>query len=250
MPGSLFPRSSSLMPDAPETPQAPPLTAPRQVHFTPKDNDAVAGPSRERRRSPSPPSVDPITLTPRGVKSVRAAVDVFEDGAEVEKPDYTLMLPREPASSPASSPIRAGKKQGRALDGTQQRPVSASPESRKQTQETGEANPADAERTASPSPPTPSRKGKERAVEGDLTIAHLDPNASSVIYVRGKERELDQAREAQAQREHEREHGEEASDAGGSTETSQQDKDRIQKLVDEIAMLKAEVRAYTIAFIF
>lgn len=66
-----------------------------------------------------------------------------------------------------------------------------------------------------------SRKGKERAWD-----------TSGEIRVRGKEKELREAREDHARNAHERDDGERG-----------QDKQRIRILEEEIARLRAEVRA-------
>ena len=92
-------------------------------------------------------------------------------------------------------------------------------------------------RTPSPAPPTPKptkktlhpappksekAKGKERARD-----------TSRELHVRGKERELSAAREAHAR-----------NDSGRDDEERERDKQRIRMLEDEIARLRAQVRAY------
>ncbi|KAF8134859.1 hypothetical protein EV363DRAFT_842593 [Boletus edulis] len=223
MPGSLFPRSPSLVPDKPDMYQYT-SSGPISIHRShpPCDSDldgAEAGPSRTHSSTvPSADSVDPNQpsldqyVSPwrtRSVASVHDAVHRFNvtDGVEA---DFSLMLP-----SPLSSPAK---------------PISKT----RSVDETSPNRP-----TLNPAPlPTTSRKGKERARasrdEDDLDFIVC---GSSGHDVHAKERELDAAREAQ--REHERllggDQGRRASDE------RERDKRRIKALEEEVRGLKEQV---------
>jgi hypothetical protein len=230
MPGSLFPRSESLEPE--ETPAAVPNTS-RHVTF-------AATPLEISRRyqtlhdlGEAGSSQLPIPFTPshlevegapaeqdspldrRGVKSVKAALGRFH--VDENDADPSIMLPKSTVSpskapsepSPSRSPSR-DKGKGRAVDPSPERALS------------------------------PSRvdKGKGKAVNDPFL--DMDSNVSGVIRYRGKQKELDDAREEFRRNELRWEQA----GQGDEDESRKQDKLRIRMLEDEIEKLKAEVRPF------
>ncbi|KAF8558104.1 hypothetical protein OG21DRAFT_1286076 [Imleria badia] len=217
MPGSLFPRSPSLVPDRDQCAQAAshvPITVP-----SPYDSalyEAEAGPSWTHSSTvPNAdfnPSIDQY-VSPwrtRSVASVKDAVYRFSatEGAEA---DFSLMLP-----SPHSSPVKPVSRSRSIDEASPRRPTS---------------NPA--------SPHTTSRKGKERARDSrnDDDLDFIVGGSSGHDGVHAKERELDAAREEQ--REHERLlSGDQSRRASGERE---RDKRRIKALEEEVRRLKEEL---------
>lgn len=91
MPGSLFPRSPSLVPDGHDS-----SNDGRHVHFTPPQ------PKRRQDLAPDPENDIPgPSRRPPNSSSVKAAVDRFNTGGDA---DPSILLP-----TPHTSPARAGK---------------------------------------------------------------------------------------------------------------------------------------------
>ncbi|KIM84785.1 hypothetical protein PILCRDRAFT_817582 [Piloderma croceum F 1598] len=206
MPGSLFPRSPSLLPDLP--PHYMDERDDRRVRF---ENE---GPSRPRDiphpRTPfdkatsgsysSPVSASMSPLDRRGVPSVRDAVRRFR----VEDANASILLPRETVSP--------GKGKGKARED---------------------------EYTVSP-PPSSRDKGKQRArdVDGHEHEYMHAAETSDEVRVRGKERELVEARDKQMRRERRKERDRDTDVDGRERE---KDKERIRMLEEEIRKLKEEL---------
>ncbi|KIJ11987.1 hypothetical protein PAXINDRAFT_15170, partial [Paxillus involutus ATCC 200175] len=183
MPGSLFPRSSSLEPEESDGDRRAILfDVPSPAHPSRLPLGAEAGPSRTNASAdPSAECADPYQIymdqyvspwRTRSVSSVKDAVQRFNttEGAEA---DFSLLLP-----SPHSSPVKGVA-----------RPHSDAEASQKTSSD-------------STARTTASRKGKERARddETDYDLAFIVGETSGRVHA--KERELDAAREEQ--REHQR----------------------------------------------
>jgi hypothetical protein len=229
MPGSLYPRSPSIMPDS------PPLSTGeegRHVRFAPavcsphSSWDAhEAGPSRPwdipkartstqqepmssssfSRRASGSQSSSASPLRPKSVSSVKDAVSRFTVG-EADA-DASILLPKETI---VVSPGK-GKGKEKARDGEH-----SSMSSRE--------------------------KGRGRAQELELI------ETSKEIHVQGKERELLEAREEQTMRERrwerDRDKAEDIDERRREDEREREkDKDRIRMLEEEIQQLKEEVCA-------
>ncbi|KAH0833166.1 hypothetical protein J3R83DRAFT_12193 [Lanmaoa asiatica] len=224
MPGSLFPRSPSLLPDQQGGDQCTQAASGVLIHVQPSrptyDSDpgeAEAGPSWTHSSAipsadSSQPSLDQY-VSPwrtRSVASVKDAVHRFNatEGAEA---DFSLMLP-----SPHSSPAKPVSK-ARSID---------------------EASP---HRSSSNSalPLSTSRKGKERARDGgnDDDLDFIVGRNSGHDGVYAKERELYAAREEQ--REHERVLS--GDQSRRASDERRRDKRRIKALEEEVRRLKEEL---------
>jgi hypothetical protein len=206
MPGSLFPRSPSLLPDSP--PHYIDERDDRRVRF---ENE---GPSRPRDiphpRTPfdkatsgsysSPVSTSMSPLDRRGVPSVRDAVRRFR----VEDANASILLPRETVSP--------GKGKGKARED---------------------------EYTVS-RPPSSRDKGKQRArdVDGHEHEYVHAAETSGEVRVRGKERELVEAKEEQMRRGRRKER-DRYTDV--DEREREKDKEKIKMLEEEIRKLKEEV---------
>ncbi|KIJ66812.1 hypothetical protein HYDPIDRAFT_149777 [Hydnomerulius pinastri MD-312] len=221
MPGSLFPRSSSLELDEREDDRRVRFASDKRhsaqsQHETVQD-EPEAGPSRTNASdAPELASIDPNGppmdqyVSPwrtRSVSSVKDAVHRFNNTDGIEA-DFSLLLP-----SPHSSPSKASAKSRSDTDASPQR---------------------------SSVVPSNSGKGKERAREDendDDDLAFIVGETSGHIRVHVKERELNAAREEQ--REHERrtsgDHSSRASDE------RERDKQRIKALEEEVRQLKEEL---------
>ena len=227
MPGSLFPRSPSLLSDS--LPRCADEGDERRVRFACENE---AGPSRPRdiprpRTSLEKPvsvshssttSVSPLDR--RGVPSVRDAVKKFRAGENDADP--SILLPRETVS-----PCKGKEKVGDEV------PIPLPKRSRED-------------------------KGKKRAQERDGSDHEYDyahsAEITSEVRVRGKERELAEAREEQMRRERswewewerywERDRDKEFVVDEKSERERGRDKERIKMLEDEIKMLKEEVNLF------
>jgi hypothetical protein len=227
MPGSLFPRSPSLVPEKPDGGQRTqaasgvPISV-RLSHpsYGSDPDEAEAGPSWTHSSAfPSADAVDPNRSSrdqynspwrTRSVASVQDAVHRFNvtEGAEA---DFSLMLP-----SPHSSPAK---------------PIS-------KARSVGEASPHRPPSSFGP-PATTSRKGKERERDSrnDDDLEFIVCGSSEHDGVHAKERELDAAREAQ--REHERLLS--GNQSRRASDERERDKRRIKALEEEVRWLKQEV---------
>lgn len=201
MPGSLFPRSPSLLPDQPDRSGYTQAVSISVQPSHPHDNvldDAEAGPSS------TVPSTHPNQLSldqyvspwrTRSVASVKDAVNRFTatEGAEA---DFSLTLP-----SPQTSPHRPA--------------------------------------LSSAAPFSTSRKGKERARDNGHNddLDFIICGSSDHDGVSAKERELDAAREEQ--REHERRLS--GNQSRRASDERERDKQRIKTLEEEVRRLKEEV---------
>lgn len=223
MPGSLFPRSPSLLPDQPDRTERmrAVLNVPVSVQpsHPPPDSDPDEAEAVPLPTIPTTDSAHPNRLSldqyvspwrTRSVASVKDAVNRFNvtEGAEA---DFSLMLP-----SPHSSP---GK------------PVSAA----RSVDEVSPARPT----SCSTAPVPTSGKGKERGrdstCDDDLDFIVRGSPEHDGVYA--KERELDAARAEQ--REHERRlSGDQSRRASDERE---RDKRRIRALEEEVRWLKEEV---------
>ena len=215
MPGSLFPRSPSLVPDKPDRDQHTQAVPPSHDN----DLDEAEG-GLSWTHSSAVPSAGAVDLNQtsidqyvspwrtRSVASVKDAVYRFNATEGVEA-DFSLMLP-----SPHASPVK---------------PVSKS----------RSINEASSHHPISDPPTTASRKGKERARDGgnDDDLDFIVGGSSGHDGVHAKERELDAAREEQ--REHEKLlSGDQSRRASDERE---RDKRRIKALEEEVRWLKEEV---------
>lgn len=228
MPGSLFPRSPSLLPDSP--PRYPDEDE-RHVRFasagfSPIQNNSEAGPSRPRDiprskntvrtrgeasssswsdHAGSDPRSSSSSFRSRGsISNVKDAVMRFrvdEDGA-----DASILLPREKSLSP-------GK--------------------RKEKQRV---------RGESPAGPSSREKGKSRALNLEPEYHHA-AETSGEIRVRGKERELTEAKEEQRRKARAQRDMRDNQVEVGEEEVFRNDEDkaRIKMLEEEVLRLKAEV---------
>ena len=223
MPGALFPRSPSLLPDqyAQTTLDLPTsVQVPHPPHNN-KPDEVEAGPSWSHpHTAPSAHVVDPAEpslddyVSPwrtRSVASVKDAVHRFSatDGVEA---DFSLMLP-----SPHASPVKPVSKTRSAAESSPQHP------------------------NANPAPTRSSRKGKERA-RNDDDLEFIVGGSSGQEDVYAKERELDAAREEQ--REHERRSSRDQSRR--ASDERERDKRRIRALEEEVKWLKGEVKAFSL----
>ena len=224
MPGSLFPRSPSLVPEKPDGGQRTQATSNVPVPVRPSyDNDpdeAEAGPSWTH--SSTIPSADPVDpkqhsrdhynspWRTRSVASVQDAVHRFNitEGAEA---DFSLMLP-----SPHASPVKPISKARSVNETSPHRPTSSFVP-----------------------PATTSRKGKERARDSrnDDDLDFIVCGSAGHDGVHAKERELDAAREEQ--REHERLLS--GNQSRRASDERERDKQRIKALEEEVRWLKEEV---------
>ncbi|KAI0366310.1 hypothetical protein BV20DRAFT_972034 [Pilatotrama ljubarskyi] len=184
MPGSLFPRSASLMPEP----------IPSNL------NRAVPRP-----RTPTPP--------PEPIQEERAPV--CDDGVD---------------ESPTQAPRRQPSRDDQAREQSDRIADAAGPSSLAETSRRSESSERGAsssgkslDEAAEPAPRARSAKGKERAYD-----------TSGEIRVRGKERELREAREDHARNAHERDDSE-----------RERDKQRIRMLEEEVARLRAELALKT-----
>lgn len=226
MPGSLFPRSPSLVPDQLDgnqcTQAASDVLVSVQLSRSPCASDpggAEVGPSCTHPSTiPHANTADSDYLSleqyvspwrTRSVASVKDAVHRFSatEGAEA---DFSLMLP-----SPHSSPAKPVSKARSVDEVSPHRPSSSS------------------------AAPLSSRKGKERARDSgnndDLDFIVCRSSEHDGVFA--KERELDAAREEQ--REHERRlSGDQSRRASDERE---RDKRRIKALEEEVRWLKEEV---------
>lgn len=216
MPGSLFPRSPSLLPDQAESTQAVPTVS---ISVQPSDprkaGRSLTHSSTVSSTDPSPPSLDQYVppWRPRSVASVKDAVNQFKatEGAEA---DFSLMLP-----SPQSSPVK---------------PISSA----RSIDEVSPHRP-----TSSFSAPfSASRKGKERARDSrhDDDLDFIVCGNSEQNGVHAKERELNAAREEQ--REHERRLS--GNQSRRASDERERDKQRIKALEEEVRRLKEEVWSF------
>lgn len=229
MPGSLFPRSSSIEPDS--SPRclgeeqrrvrfATGITSPlhRDIHQDGGGEKIMAGPSHlpqdsQAKTSREAEEVAKSPLRPRAVPSVKAAVERFHVNRDEVGP--SILLP-----SLNSSPGKGKAKDGARVDGIQKN-------SRYASDEQPEGHPGVAHLNSV------KRKGKQRAYEALPGSKKQD--ASGDNCVRGKERELVTARE-----EHDRNEKRWERDPDVEMERVR-DKVRIRKLEQEIMMLKNEV---------
>ncbi|KII89629.1 hypothetical protein PLICRDRAFT_558380 [Plicaturopsis crispa FD-325 SS-3] len=203
MPGSLFPRSTSLEPDSPDEDE-------QHVRFDSHQPSRVsgAGPSdpRASRREASPEHVPSSPLRPRAVPSVKEAVSRFvvtDDGA-----DASILLP-SPSVSPGN---RREKRQCRDGDGLSEK--------------------AKGKQRAVEEEYVPLTH-RDRATA--IPISEADTSAD--IRVRGKERELVVAREEQ----HANERRWEQDKNDDAAKENSKNKERIKMLEEEIMRLKAEL---------
>jgi hypothetical protein len=223
MPGSLFPRSPSLQTDSP--PRSADDGDERRVQFA-YETENEAGPSRprdiprtktsfEKSTSGSHSSTASVSpLTRRGVPSVRDAVRRFRVGEE--DADASILLPRETVSP--------GKNKGKEKV---------------------------RDEVPTPSPISLRNKGKERAQEGGVPESECGydnvraAETSGDVRVRGKERELVEAREEHMRKERRREREKDRDTDSVAEEEKERergrDKERIRMLEEEIRMLKEEV---------
>ncbi|KAI0663720.1 hypothetical protein C8Q70DRAFT_906152 [Cubamyces menziesii] len=182
MPGSLFPRSASLMPETPIVQRAVPRprtpTPPPEPIAEEAEEDEVV--EEQPRESPS-----------RGRSQDRYSAKFRDKRPETSEPSSVRERSRQSESSE-----RAASSSRRSLD----EPEHAEPVARLR-----------------------SSKGKERACD-----------TSGEIRVRGKERELREAKENHARYAHERDDGE-----------RERDKQRIRMLEEEVARLRAELALKT-----
>lgn len=227
MPGSLFPRSPSLVPDQPNGYQCmqaasdvPVSVQPFRPPYANDSGDAEAGPSwthsstipRADSAGPHQPSSLDQFVSPWRVRSVASVKDAVQrynatDGAEA---DFSLMLP-----SPHASPVKPISKAQSVDEASPHRPSSSS------------------------APLLSSSKGKERARDSgnDDDLYFIVCGSSEHDGVHAKERELDAALEEQ--REHERRlSGDQSRRASVERE---RDKRRIRALEEEVRRLKEEV---------
>ncbi|KIK96565.1 hypothetical protein PAXRUDRAFT_296740 [Paxillus rubicundulus Ve08.2h10] len=232
MPGSLFPRSSSLEPDGPDGDRrvhflfdVPSPAHPSRSPLGATEDETEAGPSRiNAAADTSAESADPYQtsldqyLSPwrtRSVSSVKDAVQRFNttEGAEA---DFSLLLP-----SPHSSPVKAVARSH------------------------SDAEPSQKASSGSAVPTMASRKGKERARdETDCDLAFIVGESSGRVHA--KERELDAAREEE--REHQRHSSGDHNSQAASGER-ERDKQRIKALEEEVKRLKKEVRKFSVTYL-
>lgn len=239
MPGSLFPRSPSLVPDEA-----------RHVHFATQSpspflrrgqtsppggypySSPVHGntPSDLRQASGSGNALFPdnfFTSPRKGVPSVKDAVRQFYQSPD--RPDPTLMLP-----SPSTSPtrVRASQEphQTVPIDAGSARPIPSIV-----VQEPSFVIHDDGTTVETEGPPSSPSKGKEKAI--DLSF-EVEVDSSGFVRMRGKEKELDDAREEHREKQQWRQ-------ANGITVNEDiehnYDKARIKSLEKEVEQLKAEV---------
>ena len=187
MPGSLFPRSESLIPEA------IPARFQRAV---------------PRPRTPPPP--------PTPLAKVSEAAEIAEEVGEEIVEEISVMSPRRGRSQSRQQEAIASGSRDRA------RSSSARESSRHAESSDQAASHPQTVVDEADEPPVRTRpwKGKEREYD-----------TSGEIRVRGKERELREAREDHARNAHERDDGE-----------RERDKQRIRMLEEEVARLRAEVR--------
>lgn len=242
MPGSLYPRSPSLAPDegrhihfsvnvtSPLRRRTPsPLAAHDEHNLSPSTTHNSTDAAADRSSAPADSSLlgDVFTSPRRGVTSVKEAVRQFAQ--TVDTVDPTIMLP-----SPTTSPARTRKeKEG---DNATLLPLEApNPKTSAAPPPTASPDGADPD---GHSPESSARrwKGKERAYEFSFAV---DPDSSDVIRMRGKEKELDDAREEHREKEQKRR----ISGAAAESDVDpSRDKARIRALEEEIQHLRAEVR--------
>ncbi|KAG8213157.1 hypothetical protein J3R82DRAFT_11565 [Butyriboletus roseoflavus] len=226
MPGSLFPRSPSLVPDQPVSyqrtravPDVHISVQPSRPPYVSDSGEAEAGPSWTHSSTvPSADSTDPNQHSldqyaspwrTRSVASVKDAVHRFNatEGAEA---DFSLMLP-----SPHSSPVKPVSKAHSVDEASPHRPSSSFV------------------------PKLSSRKGKERARDSgndeDLDFIVCGNSGHDGVYA--KERELNAAREEQ--REHEKRLS--GDQSRRASDERDRDKQRIKALEEEVRRLKEEL---------
>ena len=242
MPGSLYPRSPSLAPDegrhahfsakvtSPLGRHTPsPLAAHDENDLSPSPAYAPTDAAPGGSSVPADPSLlgDVFTSPRRGVTSVKEAVRQFAQ--TVDAVDPTIMLP-----SPTTSPVRT-RKEKEGDDSTPLPLGTLNPKTSPAQPPTTSTNGADLDGHP-PESSTRPWKGKERAYDFSFAV---DPDSSDVIRMRGKEKELDDAREEHREKEQKRR-------TGGATMESEvdpsRDKARIRALEEEIQQLRAEVR--------
>ncbi|RPD60995.1 hypothetical protein L226DRAFT_462661 [Lentinus tigrinus ALCF2SS1-7] len=186
MPGSLFARSESLIPE--------PIPA--------RFQRAVPRP-----RTPPPPPTPLPQVPASGEDAERESEEVVE-GRSIESPRRGRSQDRQPELSPHSSRDHAGPS-----------PVRESSQHVNSSSRATSLPRSSLDKSVQPSMRPRSSKGKERACD-----------MSGEIRVRGKERELREAREDHARNAHER-----------GDDEREQDKKRIRMLEEEVARLRAEL---------
>lgn len=215
MPGSLFPRSPSIEPEP--TPAPPMKTDERHVHFTPRSNDAqplypVVTPMEsiaERSYSQDLEDEDNPFLSERRTPAQLDRITSNSDDAKRFLDDFNLS-PRSSPTPESPAPARTAPPRRLLLES----PIDLPP---------------------SPLPLSAKAKGKQKAVEVDDS---LSGDTSQVLRFRGKERELQEAKEEQWRKEQDR---------GDDPETSimlqerEQDKERIKQLEAEVIALRKQV---------
>ncbi|KAF7978838.1 hypothetical protein HWV62_44639 [Athelia sp. TMB] len=241
MPGSLFPRSPSLMPESPPRHQGRTEDSDRHVHFTPPgrqeycssssdETETEAGPSRPRtisrpkvpsrkhpRSQPSSPRVaTSLSLSPLRSPSVKEAVKRFRVG--VDDADASLLLPKETVS-----PKGKGKEREIpiiSLLGRTPSPTRHSVDKGKQ-------------RASRPEPEV-----EPETSNGDELYA---ADTSEEVRVKGIERELLEAKEEQTRKEQRWERDRDKARQEDEDQERAKDKDRIKMLEEEILRLKEEL---------
>lgn len=208
MPGSLFPRSASLEPDPTPGPTDYGLLRERVKPSVKPSRTPHHINSKERLGTHASATPNPFLGITNTLARARGVIGSTDDAKRFLE-DYNPSPPSSP--SPAVPPPAKGPRKSSSPYG----------------QETGAA----VQR---------QDKGKERARDDDSEWDDADD--SRVIRVRGKERELRDAREEQHRKEQERGMDPETT---FMLEENYRDKERIRKLEAEVAWLKSQVRIFT-----
>lgn len=224
MPGSLFPRTTSLEPESASEHSDNPdehhvrfapgiLSPPRNRIY----ESQVVSPTNAKASSSSLVEAEipsPSTFRPRSIPSVKAAVQKFRVGPD--DADSSILLPQ----------LSPKRNKGQTRDNASRSVLSN--DNQHDTDESSRIS--------------YRAKGKGRA--SNVSLERFDGDTSGDIRVRGKERELVAAREEQMRNERRWEREKDTVSIEESQRESLKDKERIRMLESEIQRLRDEVRFY------